>query len=359
MSNIQYLTPGPTGLYPTVKNHILNALDQDVCSISHRSKKFEAIFQETTENLRNLLGLPDDYHIFFTGSATEIWDRIIENCAEATSFHLVNGSFSKRFYETARELKRNAFRFETDFGTSPDVSEINIPIGSEVICFTHNETSSGVSMPIEDINKLRARYEHMIAAVDAVSSMPYPKFDYSKVDTVMFSVQKGFGLPAGLGVWLVNERCIAKAKDMQSKHLSIGSYHNLLSLAQKGKSLQTPETPNVLGIYLLGKVAGDMLKIGIDKIRKDTESKASILYDFFDKHGQFSSFVKNKNHRSQTVVVVNSHMTAAELNKFLAEDEIQIGSGYGKFKESQIRIANFPGTSIETIEKLVEKLKKY
>lgn len=358
MSSIQYLTPGPTGLYPTVKNHIINAFEQDVCSISHRSKKFEAIFHETTENLRNLLGLPEGYHIFFTGSATEIWDRIIENCTEATSFHLVNGSFSKRFYETARELKRNAFRFEAEFGTSPDINEINIPIGAEVICFTHNETSSGVSMPIEDINKLRARYEHMIAAVDAVSSMPYPDFDYSKVDTVMFSVQKGFGLPAGLGVWLVSERCIDKAKDMQSKHLSIGSYHNLISLAQKAKSLQTPETPNVLGIYLLGKVAGDMLKTGIEKIRKDTEKKASLLYDFFDGNNQFESFVKNKKHRSQTVVVANSPMTAAEINKHLADEEIQIGSGYGKFKESQIRIANFPGTSVETVERLVEQLKK-
>lgn len=358
MKQIHYLTPGPTGLYPTVKQHIINALEQDICSISHRSKKFEEIFQETTHNLRLLLGLPSDYHIFFTGSATEIWDRIIENLVEKTSFHLINGSFSKRFYNTARELKRNALRYEVEFGYSPAVDEISIPVGVEVICFTHNETSSGVAMPLEDMYKLRSRYEHMIAAVDAVSSMPYPSFDYSKIDTVFFSVQKGFGLPAGLGVWLVNKRCIEKAKDLHSKHVCIGSYHNLISLEEKSKSNQTPETPNVLGIYLLGKVAEDMLTKGLDTIRKEIDLKAQLLYDFFDNHSYFETFVKNKEHRSKTIIVVNSPKPASELNRRLIEENIQIGSGYGKYKESQIRIANFPGTSVETIECLIKKLKE-
>ena len=51
-----------------------------------------------------------------------------------------------------------------------------------------------------------------LLAVDAVSSLPYPDFDYTKLDSVFFSVQKGFGLPSGLGVWMANDKCLAKAE---------------------------------------------------------------------------------------------------------------------------------------------------
>ena len=61
-----------------------------------------------------------------------------------------------------------------------------------------------------------------LLAVDAVSSLPYPDFDYTILDSVFFSVQKGFGLPAGLGVWMVNDRCIAKAEQLLSRGISIG-----------------------------------------------------------------------------------------------------------------------------------------
>ncbi|HTF82126.1 MAG TPA: hypothetical protein VL947_10385, partial [Cytophagales bacterium] len=71
MSNKIYFTPGPTGLYPTVPQHIYKALEEDVCAISHRSKKYEAIHAAAVTNIKALLGLPEGFHVFFTGSATE------------------------------------------------------------------------------------------------------------------------------------------------------------------------------------------------------------------------------------------------------------------------------------------------
>ena len=132
-----------------------------------------------------------------------------------------------------------------------------------------------------------------LLVVDAVSSLPYPDFDYSQLDSVFFSVQKGFGLPAGLGVWMVNEKCIAKAESLLSKGISIGSYHNIPSLQSHAVKYQTPETPNVLGIYLLSKVVGDMVRRGI---RHDYERKQNIKQHFFirrlDKHPVLKPFVK-------------------------------------------------------------------
>ncbi len=124
---------------------------------------------------------------------------------------------------------------------------VSIPTGTEVVALTHNETSSGVWLQVPFINSFKESNPDSLIVVDAVSSLPYPDFDYSKVDSVFFSVQKGFGLPAGLGVWMMNKRCLAKAEQLLSNGISIGSYHSLPLLYNNALKRQTPETPNVVG----------------------------------------------------------------------------------------------------------------
>jgi phosphoserine aminotransferase len=76
----------------------------------------------------------------------------------------------------------------------------------------------------------------------------------------------------------VNDKCIAKAEQLLSKGISIGSYHSIPSLYTHAVKNQNPETPNVLGIYLLAQVVEDMVRRGITAIRKETEYKAALLY---------------------------------------------------------------------------------
>jgi phosphoserine aminotransferase len=358
MNNKIYFTPGPSELYPTVPSHFATAFENKIGAISHRSKQFQDIFKNTTDLLRSFLGLPSDYHIFFLGSATEIWERIIQNCAERYSFHCVNGSFSKRFYEFSIELKKTAYKEEVAFGKGFDIQKITVPAESEIICLTHNETSSGVSMPEEDIHLFREKNKNALIFIDAVSSLPYPDLDYSKIDSVFFSVQKCFGLPAGLGVWIVNERCINKANTLLEKGISTGTYHTLPSLLSKGKVNQTPETPNVVSIFVLGKVLEDMMKKGVKTIRKETQEKAGLIYDYLQTSSVFSVFVKEKEHRSMTTIVADSAVPPAEVNKKLEPFDMAVGSGYGNQKEKQIRIANFPAHSPGQVEKLIRQLKK-
>lgn len=355
MSKI-FFTPGPAALYPSFEGHVLNALKENIGSMSHRGKQFQTIYQEADQNIRALLGVPQDFKIFFTGSATEIWERIIQNTVEKHSTHFVNGSFSSKFHEFSAELGNTALKLEVPFGSGFNVNDYQIPSESELICVTHNETSSGVMMPVSDINILKAKNPNAIIAVDSVSSIPYPQYDFSKIDTVFFSVQKGLGLPAGLGVWIVNDRCIDKANELKAKGKNIGTYHSLPSLLSNGLKFETPSTPNVFGIYLLAKVSGDMVKKGVDVIRKETELKASKLYDFAEKSPLLDIFVKNPAHRSQTVVVANTTGNAADLISKMKESDLVIGSGYGSFKDKQVRIANFPATSVEQVELLIDKL---
>ncbi|MDB5272769.1 MAG: serC [Chitinophagaceae bacterium] len=354
--NKTYFTPGPSELYPTVYAHMAEALDRKIPVISHRSKAFQEIYANAVSGLRQLLNLPDNYQILFLSSATETWERILQNCVEHTSFHAVNGSFSKRFYEFAGELELTGIKNEVSFGESFRANDLAIPAEAEVICLTQNETSSGAAMPVSEISKVREQHKDALIVVDAVSSLPFPDFDYSKIDSVFFSVQKCFGLPAGLGVWILNERCIDKAKKVSALR-STGTYHTVDSMLSKALVNQTPETPNVLNIFLLSKVVEDMNKIGAAELRASTERKAKMIYDYLASSKNFEIFVSNEAYRSQTTIVANTKMAPAEVNKLLAPFDMAVGSGYGNYKEKQIRIANFPAHSEVQVEKLVSTLK--
>lgn len=351
-------TPGPSQLYFTVADHVRYAFREGIPSLSHRSRKFEQISKETTEGLRELLKIPADFHIFFTASATEIWERILENLVEQASFHLVNGSFSKRFHEIGIQLKKNAKKTEVAAGQGFD-HDITVPANTELIAVTHNETSTGVCLPLESIHRLKAENPDVLLAVDAVSSLPYPAFDFRFVDTLFFSVQKGFGLPAGLGVWIVNEKCVAKAEALMARNISIGSYHNIPTLLSHAKKNQTPETPNVLAIYLLSKVVADLLRRGIDTIRKETEYKAAVLYQALEKKTWTSPFVKEKPFQSKTVIVADTGENTEKLATFLASKGLDAGDGYGAAKKTQLRFANFPAHSREQYELLVDSLREF
>lgn len=350
-----FFTPGPAELYFTVESHIKKALIEQIPSISHRSAQFQSIFQEAEENLRNLLDLPDNYHVFFTGSATEIWERIIQNLVAERSYHYVNGAFSERFYRIAQELGRSPVVQTAPAGACVLVDPSKIPTDTELIAFTQNETSTGAAHPLEDIYQVRQSHPNAIVAVDAVSTLPFISLDYTQIDTAYFSVQKGFGLPAGLGVWLVNDRCLAKAEQLAQQQ-SIGSYHSLPSLLEKAQKQQTPETPNVLGIYLLAKVAGDMLTKGIDVIRNETKFKAGMMYQMLSEHPNFTPFVEHEAHRSKTVIVAETKNPSSKIIGELGKDQLLIGDGYGAFKGQHIRIANFPTHSKEQMIALIDRM---
>lgn len=353
--HLTFFTPGPAQLFPTFEKHLHTFVEGQLGSISHRSQQYRDLHKFTVDQLRILLNVPDTHAILFLGSASEIWERILFSCVELESFHLINGSFSKKFYDYSNALNKYAHKYEKPMGEGFIASEIEVPEYAELICTTHNETSSGVQMTVAEIHKLKQKYPDKLIAVDMVSSAPYPDLDFNLIDTAFFSVQKAFGLPAGLGVWIVNEKCLAKAEHIRQQY-SIGAHNDLPTLWKNALKHETPATPNVMGIYLLGKIAEDFNKIGVAQIRKETEHKAGLLYKFVEKHNGFSTFVKQKAQRSQTVVVTNTEIASAEIIKTLKSKEMVVGSGYGEFKGTQLRIANFPATSTGQVEALIKEL---
>ena len=112
------------------------------------------------------------------------------------------------------------------------------------------------------------------------------------------------------------------------------------------KENQTPETPNVLGIYVFSKVLKDMMNIGIDNIVRDTNYKSSLLYNTINNHSNLYSFIKNKEIQSKTVIVANCKNESDIYINAMKEKGFIIGKGYGSGNKL-IRIANFPTHSKE------------
>ena len=347
--------PGPSELYFTVEDHVRQAFRESAPSISHRSKQFESFCQVATEGIRELLGVPAGYHIFFTASASEVWERAVQNLTAESSFHYVNGSFSKKFFEVAGQLGRKTSKIEV--GAGQGFNEIHVN-DAELVALVANETSTGVTTGNDFFQLVREKHPNAFLIVDAVSAVPYQTIDYSLVDSCYFSVQKGFGLPAGLGVWMVNERCVEKAKEL-AKTQSIGSFHSIPSFLSFEQKNQTPATPNVLGIYLLSKVVDDFLRRGISIIRKETEYKSAILYQALTNHSLIKPAVENRAWQSKTTIVANTGQHTSKLTQYLEGKGLSPGDGYGAGKQTQLRFANFPAHSKETYEMLVDLLNAY
>lgn len=346
-----YFTPGPSQLYPTVEGHLKKALAQQVPSISHRSAAFKALYAHAVSQLRTLLDIPSDYELLFFGSATEIWERLLQSFP-GKGFFFVNGDFSERFRSFAREMGHAESSYEASFGHGFELGKARIPEGTVLCGMIGNETSSGVMTPAEDYYEVAARNPDTFCFVDLVSGWPAYRLDLGKVDGAYFSVQKGFGLPAGLGVLAISPRALAHIAAAEAAGHYRGSHRSLTAMVEKGAKNQTIETPNVLGIHLLGQVAGDMNALG-EQLRSDSREKAALLYQYFDAHTRWQPAVDTPRWRSETVIVLDTPDAAADILKALDAKGFVLGAGYGARKPDQVRIANFPAVTKADVQALL------
>lgn len=343
-----FFTPGPSELFFTYPDHLKTALKQHVGSISHRSEEFKNLFRNTTSQIHKLLNLPSSYHVVLATSATEIWERTAQNLIIGKSHHFAHGAFGKKFHQVAFNWGKNA-EF-TQIGNEFVPQKVD----ADLIALTMNETSTGFQHDPNDLSMMRELNPDALVSLDVVSAVPCLNVDFSQIDSAFLSVQKCFGMPASLGVWIVNDRSTKVAEK-----INFQSYHSLPSLLKFEQQNQTPSTPDVLGIYLLGKIAEDMNRRGIKAIQAETNYKAALLYQTLDNHPQFSLAISEKKHRSKTTIVANCENGNIGVLEFLRKKGMILGMGYGGLQDTQIRIANFPTHSKEQVELLCDTLGKF
>ena len=348
-----YFTVGPSQIYPTVPSHMQKSVGLEIMSLHHRSREFQDLYEKASRELRKLFEIPESFHIFFTGSSLENMERVIENTVEKKSLHVVTGAFGKKFFDIAKELGKEPEAVVFKPGEKAELSKLTLDQDIELLALTQNETSMGVIVPMEEITALKKKYPHLLIALDIVSSGPYLPVDYDVVDMAFLSAQKLLGLPAGMGILIVNDKSIEKAKALQAKGVSIGSVHNFVTLAKAEEKHLTNETPNVLGLYLLAEVLHDMNEVGLEKIRQQTKEKAEKIYAYFENHPEFKPFVTDKTLRSDTTIVIDVKGQSEALREFAHKKGFAIGEGYGEYAKEQIRIANFPAVTMGNVEHLL------
>jgi phosphoserine aminotransferase len=346
--------PGPSKVYDALPQYMQDAYYQGILSANHRSSVFMQLYQETEQLMREKLHMPADYKLLFTSSATENWEIISQSIVEQASFHIYSGSFGKKWFEYAKHIIPASLGMKIEAHQSVDVSHLEIGEEIDLIAITQNETANASQVPMSIIEEIGKKFPEKMIAVDTTSSMAGIELDFSLADIWYASVQKCFGLPAGLGILILSPKAIEKTERKGEK----GRYNSLNFMLENAAGYQTHYTPNVFGIYLLNRVLKDMQEI--QHVDARIRSRMRKLENCIAQTSKFRMLVDNDQTRSSTVMAVaGSEELISAVKKAAEKEGMQLGSGYGPLKPTSFRIANFPAITDSEFDRLIEFLKNY
>jgi phosphoserine aminotransferase len=346
--------PGPSRVHDEIPTYVKEGFRDGILSINHRSEAFTNMSKNTISLLREKLDIPPDYVILFTSSATECWEIIAQSVVKNKSYHLYNGAFGQKWFDYTRRLTPGAEGVSFSLNEKPGVKHLNVKEEGSVICITQNETSNGTQVSQAVLKSIRKNNTSSILAVDATSSMAGIKLDYKSADIWFASVQKCFGLPAGLGIMICSPQAVQQAEKISER----SHYNSLPFMLEMMHKWQTPFTPNVLGIYLLMRVLENTLPIS--EVHQKVVERYEQWTAFLSKRKSISHLIGKKALQSYTVIPVTASAELVEMIKSKARLKgFLLGEGYGEWKSNTFRIANFPALKKKEIKTLMHFLEKF
>ena len=217
--------PGPV----EVRQEVLNEMALPI--IGHRGKDASLLQKNITDNLRKLFYTKEEI-LLSTSSGSGLMEGAIRSCTLKKAAVFSIGAFGNRWYEMAINNNVIADKFEKPWGevfTKEEVDKILSTGKYDLITITHNETSTGVMSPIEEISEVVKKYPDIIFCVDAVSSAAGTKIEVDNlgIDILITSSQKCIGLPPGMAVCTFSTKAIKRAEKVPFR----GMYFDLLDYA--------------------------------------------------------------------------------------------------------------------------------
>ena len=307
MERVYNFSAGPSMLpLPVLQRAQAELLDyrgsgQSVMEMSHRSKWFDEIIQNTEASIRRVLNVPDNYKVgFFQGGATQQFAMVPLNfMTTGTADYLVTGNFSKKAAEEAAKFgtaRIAASSKDKNFTYIPDVKAIEYDPNASYIHICQNNTIFGTTFV--DVPQVEG-----IPLVADMSSMIFSEpTDVSKYGCIYFGVQKNVA-PAGMAVAIIREDLLGKCvKGMTPDKIpTMMNYTTLLG----ADSMYN--TPPCWCIYMTGLVMDYLEKEvgGLAEMKKRNEAKAKILYDYLDGQDFYTNPVE-KPYRSRMNVTFTS-----------------------------------------------------
>jgi phosphoserine aminotransferase len=344
--------PGPSRVYDEIPGYVKDAFKEGIMSINHRSSEFVQMAEKTITLLKQRLGIPKNYTVFFTTSATECWEIIAQSLITDKSYHLYNGAFGQKWFDYTKRLHPHAVPMPFGINDKLQPKQLIFEQREGIICITQNETSNGTQVGNDIIRAIKKTNPTYLVSVDATSSMGGIKLDFRYADIWYASVQKCFGLPAGLGLMICSPQALQHSEAINERN----HYNSLQILADMMRKWQTSCTPNVLGIYLLMRTLENSEQI--DQTHEKVLERYERWKAFLASSSILSHLITNDDVHSYTVIPVTASGDMIQIKKQAKQQGLLLGEGYGDWKQSSFRIANFPALEEREIQTLMRFLKK-
>ena len=346
---------GPSKVRPDAVE-ALAAAAPSYLGTSHRQKTVKSVVASLREGLRELFALPEGYEVVLgNGGTTCFWDAATFGLIERKSQHLAFGEFSSKFAAAAQAAPHleDPEIISSVVGTHPEaVAREDV----DLYALTHNETSTGVTMPIARPLGVRPPATGGgIVAVDATSGAGGLRVDPHQFDAYYFAPQKCFGSDGGLWVALLSPAAQERIAAIAATKRWIPASMDLAIALDNSKLDQTYNTPALATIFLFEhQVAWFNKQGGMDFSAGRCDRSSEILYTWADNSDFATPFVTNPEHRSRVVGTIDfdDSIDAATVAAILRANGVVDTEPYRKLGRNQLRIAMFPAIDPEDVAAL-------
>ncbi|MFD8478731.1 phosphoserine transaminase [Kitasatospora sp. NPDC059673] len=342
---------GPSKVRPEALS-ALAATGTSLLGTSHRQAPVKNIVKRVRQGVAELFSLPEGYEVVLgNGGSTAFWDIAAFGLVREKSQHLNFGEFSSKFASSVKAAPWLAEPtvIKTEPGTHPlPVAEA----GVDVYALTHNETSTGVAMPIRRPEGADAGSLVLVDATSGAGGLPV---DIRETDVYYFAPQKSFASEGGLWLATFSPAALERAAEIAGSGRYIPPFFDLPTAIDNSSKDQTYNTPALSTLFLLA----DQLEWmngqgGLDWAVARTAESSSILYAWAEKSSYAQPFVAKAEERSQVVGTIDfdESVDAAAVAKALRANGIVDTEPYRKLGRNQLRIAMFPAIDPADVEKL-------
>jgi phosphoserine aminotransferase len=320
---------------------------------SHRQAPVKDLVGRVRDGLHEFFSVPDGYEVVLgNGGATAFWDAAAFGLIDKRSLHLSYGEFSSKF---ASAVTNNPFVGEpivikTDPGSAPEPqSDPSV----DVIAWAHNETSTGVAVPV---TRPDGSGDALIV-IDATSGAGGLPVDIADTDAYYFAPQKNFASDGGLWLAILSPAALGRIEAIAASGRWVPDFLSLPIAVENSLKNQTYNTPAIGTLVLLAEQIEWLLgNGGLEWAVKRTADSSQRLYAWAHDRSYTTPFVAEPRLRSQVVGTIdfNDDVDAAAVAKVLRANGIVDTEPYRKLGRNQLRVAMFPAVEPDDVSALTD-----
>jgi phosphoserine aminotransferase len=323
----------------------------DVFGTSHRQAPVKNLVGRVRDGLSQLFSLPDGYEVVLgNGGSTAFWDAAAFGLIDKRSLHLTYGEFSSKF---ASAVAKNPFVgdpivVKADPGSAPEPqSDPSV----DLIGWAHNETSTGVAVPVQRPDGS----DGALIAIDATSAAGGLPVDIADADAYYFAPQKNFASDGGLWVAILSPAALARVEAIAGSGRWVPEFLSLPIAIENSLKNQTYNTPAIGTLIMFADQLEWMLgNGGLDWAVKRTADSSQRLYGWAEASTFATPFVADPELRSQVVGTVDfsDAVDAGAVAKTLRANGIVDTEPYRKLGRNQLRVGMFPAVEPDDVSAL-------